>query len=715
MADLTSYSPTVYSSNTDQFGSVLHGNNDMGKLMVTAPESDNKGKVFIYNYSGGNFTFFSLITAAPFASRSAGDGFGASLALSAVFGTSMYFVGMPGKSRVYVYENPGTPTASQTYVLSASDSNANVRDFGSALALSGRHLVVGCARNSETVANGGACYYFSLTGGIAKYAQLQKFTSSDLLAGDRFGFSVATFENRLVVGAPMKTFGASASAGAVYYFTFNPTTSAWTQQQKIDPPVPQTEGFFGASLDINQNGLVIGSNSDASGVTQGGAAYYYTLAGSTYSLANTLTGYLETFDQSSSNRNQTYGFSVALSSAGGNTSVVAGAPTMACLAAADGLSVFKYGGISVNNIGAPGPLSLRTFRNTLSTTAIFLGSSVTADFPGIVVAGAPTSVAAIPGAIYKLGSPYTGDAYVKPVIGTVANAVEVRNTTMGTIGLAGALTNNIPTTAYSAAGLPTGASLNASTGDITGTITAAAGTYSVTPTVTNIGGSTAGTAFTITVVAGGGNYTLGTPGAGSVAVGDGAGGSGSINLLLDQATTAPNTSLSAREDQSSNPYRVALGSGSNPFNKTGVCNPYQTEKNATNWAPTGTGNTYLPARMSEFRGAYRWFQSTYKPLSWTCNANRASGPGNGALTVTGLGSPFGSIYYFNLASGGLPSTPQNPTGSGAYWTGSGSPSYTYTGLGAGTYNVHVKDALGCGIIGQIGYQAQVTYPNNSSG
>jgi len=172
MADLTSYSPTVYSSNTDQFGSVLHGNNDMSKLMVTAPEADNKGKVFIYNYSSGNFTFYSLITAAPFASRSAGDGFGTSLALSAVFGTSMYFVGMPGKSRVYVYENPGTPTASQTYVLSASDSNVNVKEFGSALALSGRNLVVGCARNSESVANGGACYYYRLTGGIAKYAQL---------------------------------------------------------------------------------------------------------------------------------------------------------------------------------------------------------------------------------------------------------------------------------------------------------------------------------------------------------------------------------------------------------------------------------------------------------------------------------------------------------------------------------------------------------------
>jgi hypothetical protein len=160
-----------------------------------------------------------------------------------------------------------------------------------------------------------------------------------------------------------------------------------------------------------------------------------------------------------------------------------------------------------------------------------------------------------------------------------------------------------------------------------------------------------------------------------------------------------------------------LGSGSNPFNKTGVCNPYQTDMSAANWSPTGIGNTYLPARMSEFRGAYRWFQSTYKPLSWSCNANRASGPGNGALTVTGLGSPAGSLYYFNLASGALPSTPQNPSGGGAYWTGSGSSSYTYTGLShiPGIYNVHVKDALGCGIIGQIGYAAQVTYPNNSSG
>jgi hypothetical protein len=715
MADLTSYSPTVYSSNTDQFGSVLHGNNDMGKLMVTAPESDNKGKVFIYNYSGGNFTFYSLITAAPFANRSAGDGFGTSLALSAVFGTDMYFVGMPGKSRVYVYENPGTPTASQTYVLSASDSNANVRDFGSALALSGRHLVVGCARNSETVANGGACYYFSLTGGIAKYAQLQRFTSSDLLAGDRFGFSVATFENRLVVGAPMKTFGASASAGAVYYFTFNPTTSAWTQQQKIDPPVPQTEGFFGASLDINQNGLVIGSNSDASGVTQGGAAYYYTLAGSTYTLANTFTGYLENFTASSSVRQQTYALGVALSSAGSNTSVVAGAPTMVCFDYPDGLAVFKNGGISINNIGAPAPLSLRTFRNTLSTTAIYLGASVTAEFPGIVVAGAPESVAAIPGAFFKLGSPYVGDNYVKTVMGTPPNRAAFTGQALSpSILLANFITNNIPATAFSATGLPTGATLNTATGEIAGTITAGVGSYTVTPASINIGGTSTGGNFDIVVNTGAGDYTLGTAGAGSVAIGDQAGSGNSINSLLRQNFGTSNSSLSAREDQASNPYRTAMGSGSNPFNKTGVCNPYQTDKAAANWAPTGTNNTYLPARMSEFRGAYRWAASLTNPITWSCNPN-PPGPGNGQLTVTGNGSPGGAPYYFALVAGAVASTPQNPTGGAGFWVTTGGSSYTFTGLGTGTKAIYVKDAQGCGLIGQIAYAAQVTYPYSSSG
>jgi len=692
--------------------------------MVTAPEADNKGKVFIYNYSSGNFTFYSLLTAAPFASRSAGDGFGTSLALSAVFGIDMYFVGMPGKSRVYVYENPGTPTVtSQTYVLTASDyaTNTNIKEFGSSLALSGRNLVVGCAKNSDGVANGGACYFYILTGGIAKYAQLQKFTSSDLLAGDNFGYSAALFENKLVVGAPMKTYGASASAGAVYYFTYNSGTSAWTQQQKIDPPVPQTEGFFGASLDINQGGLVIGSNSDASGVTQGGAAYYYTLAGSTYSLANTLTGYLETFDQSSSNRNQTYGYSVALSSANGNTSVLVGAPTMPGLSIADGLGASKVGGISVNNIGAAAPVSLRTFRNTLSTTAIYLGSGVTAAFPGIVVAGAPESVAAIPGAIYKLGSPYTGDNYVKSNMGTPANTTEIQGTTITTISLAGYVTNNIPATAYGATGLPTGISVNASTGDITGTASGATGTYPVTPSAINRGGTTTGGSFNITIVAAAGtNYTLAAAGSGPVSVGSVAGGNNSINLLLNVASSTDNSSLSAREDQVSNPYRTSMGGNSTPTGNTGVCNPYQTEKNATNWSPTGTNSSYLPARMSEFRGAYRWYQSVGKPISWSCNAQRTLGPGNGILTVTVIapGSPASGptgTYYFYKQSGGVPGTPGNPTGSGFAWVTTGSNTYSWTNQSAGSFAIFIKDINGCGIIGQIAYSAQVTYPNNSSG
>jgi hypothetical protein len=128
--------------------------------------------------------------------------------------------------------------------------------------------------------------------------------------------------------------------------------------------------------------------------------------------------------------------------------------------------------------------------------------------------------------------------------------------------------------------------------------------------------------------------------------------------------------------------------------------------------------------MSEFRGAYRWYQAAGKPLRWSSNANRASGPNHGSLTVTVIdpGSPAGGPYYFYRAAAGtsVGSTPGNPTGTAWTWSTNGvgilSATYTWSPLDTNTtYAVYVKDTLGCGLIGQIAYNTQVPYPNNASG
>jgi hypothetical protein len=696
MATFTTLSPVIYSATNDGFGSVLRGNNDMSKLMITAPESDNKGKVFIYNYSGGNFTLYSLLTASS--GRAAGDGFGTSLALSAVFGTDTYFIGCPGKNRVYVYETPGTPTATQTYILTASDhaTNTNIKDFGSALALSGRHLIVGCARNSETVDNGGACYYFWLTGAPAKYAQVQKFTSSDLAAGDRFGFTTAIFENKLIVSAPCKTNGASVSAGAVYYFTYNSGLSTWSQQQKIDPPVPNTQGFFGASLDLENNRLVIGApGTTVNGVTTVGAAYYYTLAGSTFTLSNVLTGYDVTFDATDDFLRKQYGTSVALSGTAANT-IVVGSPRLYNLTDADGVGGSTVGGVYSNT---PANGITYTFFNKLSTYSQSMGTAVSTEFPNIILAGAPAGVpASVPGAVYVLAGVYNGDSYVKPApVGPVPSRTELQNSLIANIELSQYITNNIPPTAYSATGLPTGVAINTSTGTIGGTPTNT-GVFPVTPAATNIGGTTTGTSFNITVNANTGNYGP-IPATGDIGVGSIAGATRSINLLMNLAQGTPNTSLDAREKQAMDDLLTY-----------GVCMPGQIQKDAT-WGPTGPGGTYRYTAMAEWRGSYRWSAiSAGVPLVASVNTNRFAGTGNALMTVTGNNSPAytgaGTPYSFYISKTAY----RNPATGWQVATLNSGTSYTFSPLTIGTYTCFVKDYQGCGSAEDLNIAVVVTYP-----
>jgi hypothetical protein len=690
----------------DSFGSVIKASNSLNKLLITAPESTNKGKVYLYSYAAGNFTQTTILTSAPAASRAAGDQFGASLAMGrnpAMSDNPQYFVGVPGDRMVCVYENVAGPLNNQTYSITASDfaTNANARGFGSALALSGRNLIVGCANDSTTLANAGACYSYFLTGGIEKYRDIQgKITSSDLAAGDQFGLRAAIFEDKMVISAPMKTYtsGGNLSAGAVYYFTYNPSLSTWSEQQKIISPVPETQGYFGASIDLKYNSLVIGApTATVNNVATVGAAYYYTLAGSTFTLSKILTGYDVVFNAAAGLLQKYYGTSVALSgTTAGSIGVVVGAPNLYNLTDTDGSVGTTAGGVYSN---LPSNGSELTFFNKLSTYSQGMGTAVSTDFPDIILVGAPANVLAdVPGAVYSLAGIYIGDPLAKPVpVGPVPSRTEMNNTAIQTIELSDYITNSIPPTAYSATGLPTGVSIDTSTGTIAGTVVSTPGVYAVTPRASNRGGTTTGTAFNITVTNNAGNDSI--PATGTVGVGSTAGAGRSINLLLTLAAGTPNSSLDAREKNAMDDLLTY-----------GVCMPGQIQKDAT-WGPTGPGGTYRYTAISEWRGSYRWAAiSAGVPLVASVNTNKSAGTGNALMTVTGNNSPAYTSastpysFYITGPSGRKPSSGWQVA------TLNSGQSYTFSPLAVGTYTCFVKDYQGCGSAEDLNIAVVVTYP-----
>lgn len=142
----------------------------------------------------------------------------------------------------------------------------------------------------------------------------QRLVGSDVsdLVSDKLGYAVALSGNTLVAGSRL-TDNPSA-AGAVYVFTRSGST--WTEQQRIEASDKENNGFFGSSVDIEDDILVVGAtNADTDSVTDHGGVYIYTRSGSTW----TEQQKLEASDAQASDR---FGESVSIS---GDTLVV-GAP-----------------------------------------------------------------------------------------------------------------------------------------------------------------------------------------------------------------------------------------------------------------------------------------------------------------------------------------------------------------------------------------------------
>jgi len=161
--------------------------------------------------------------------------------------------------------------------------------FGFAVAVSGDYAVVGAYQKDETlpvtISNSGAAYLFHLESGIWKVQQ--KLTASDKAANDFFGYSVAISGDYVVVGAYQEDEdnaggNTQPDAGAAYIFKRTGTT--WDQQQKIVASDRAVADQFGRAVAISGDYVVIGaqqSDVDAT-ITDAGAAYVFVRNGSTW-------------------------------------------------------------------------------------------------------------------------------------------------------------------------------------------------------------------------------------------------------------------------------------------------------------------------------------------------------------------------------------------------------------------------------------------------
>ncbi len=201
-------------------------------------------------------------------------------------------VGAPGspigtafsQGAAYVFVRNGAAW-SQQQKLTASDGAANF-SFGWSVSISGETLVVGAIGANVTGSSKGAAYVFVRNG--TTWSEQQKLIALDGATGDEFGTSAAISGETIVVGSYRATIGANLRQGTAYVYVRTGTN--WSQQQKLIASDGATNDFFGQTLAISGDVIVIGAMWARIGANLfQGAAYVFSRSGTTWTQQQKLT------------------------------------------------------------------------------------------------------------------------------------------------------------------------------------------------------------------------------------------------------------------------------------------------------------------------------------------------------------------------------------------------------------------------------------------
>jgi len=235
----------------------------------------NVGIAYIYSYNPTTESWESTTTlTAPDAKR--GDAFGTSVAIYGdwvAVGAPLRDCGDAGKDcgSVYMFQKSESGW-NYSFKLKATDQRAEAM-FGIDLALGEDKIVVGAHRDSENGKSSGAVYAFNRVG-----SQLvaHKLTPSDAAKYDTFGFSLALYGNRLLVGAGWDDYNdndATLNTGAVYFFLYE--NGEWDEVDKLTAYDRGKKDTFGASLDMSSKYASIGAPLDDDIGADSGSVYIY--------------------------------------------------------------------------------------------------------------------------------------------------------------------------------------------------------------------------------------------------------------------------------------------------------------------------------------------------------------------------------------------------------------------------------------------------------
>jgi hypothetical protein len=164
---------------------------------------------------------------------------------------------------VYVYD--ASDLSAQPTKLTSADGYGSDK-FGYSVASTDDKIVVGVPGDDDDGVNSGSVYVYDANDLSALPTKLTAFDGS---GSDTFGWSVSAFGDTIVVGA---VYEGPAAAGAVYVYDANDLSA---QPTKLTPFDDDTYAQFGFSVFATANQIVVSARKDADLGAESGSVYVY--------------------------------------------------------------------------------------------------------------------------------------------------------------------------------------------------------------------------------------------------------------------------------------------------------------------------------------------------------------------------------------------------------------------------------------------------------
>ena len=253
-----------------------------GNTVVIGEEAYNSygGRAYVFEYDAQTHTYTQVAILSS-SSTKADDYFGRSVAVSGdtvVIGAVYNDDNGSNSGTVYIYEKPPTGWEDTTQENARLNPSTVGHAFGESVAISGDTIVIGAESEGEVQGETGVAYIYEKPAGGWRDSDRETamLKASDAGSGDYFGRSVAISGDTVIIGA-FKEDNINTDSGAAYIYEkpINGWVDSNQERAKLKASDADKYDKFGYSVAISGDTVVIGARFDDEINEDSGAAYIY--------------------------------------------------------------------------------------------------------------------------------------------------------------------------------------------------------------------------------------------------------------------------------------------------------------------------------------------------------------------------------------------------------------------------------------------------------